>query len=450
MDKTTSLLLVDDDETFRTVLSAELARRGWAVTAVATGAQALAAVAAEEPDLMLLDLRLPDADGLDVLRAVRGHPARTEVIVLTGHGTIDTAIEAIRLGAFDYVAKPCPLDELEMRLAKARERRSLLSRNTILEDALTPRDPAADLVGRSTAHRALLQLVERVAPTGSTVLILGETGTGKELVAKLIHARSPRRDRPFVIVDCAGLQEELLQSELFGHEKGAFTGAVRRKHGLFEVADGGTVFLDEIGEMSPATQAKLLRVLETSMFRRLGDVRETRVDVRVLAATNRDLPSAVRRGTFRDDLYYRLNAFRIRVEPLRRRPEDIADLVQRVVARHRERFGAAPHLSPDALAALERYDWPGNVRELIHVVEHALFFTDGPEVLVEHLPPAVRSPGHCDDSLDATPPLTLAALERAHVERVLRLTNGHRGRTAEILGISERNLYRKLLEWGLR
>ncbi|MBI5500673.1 MAG: sigma-54-dependent Fis family transcriptional regulator [Deltaproteobacteria bacterium] len=442
-----SLLLVDDDDTFRTVLAGELARRGFETATVPSAAEALAALGRSTADVMLLDLRLPDGHGLDVLRAARERRPGMEVIVLTGHGTIDTAIEAIRLGAFDYVAKPCPLDELEVRVGKALERRSLLRRNTILEDALTPSDPAAEFVGDSPAHRETLALVERVAPTDSTVLVLGETGTGKEVVAKLIHARSGRRDRPFVIVDCAGLHEELLQSELFGHEKGAFTGAVRRKHGLFEVADGGTIFLDEVGEMSLATQAKLLRVLESSSFRRVGGTEEIRVDVRTLAATNRDLEVSVRQKMFREDLYWRLSTIRVRLAALRERPGDVAALAEHFLRRGEQRFGRKLHLSPEAHRALERHPWPGNVRELAHTIDHAIIVADGPTIESRHLPPAVRDGGCPELNAAGWPMVPLARLERMHIERILASAGGHRGRAAELLGISERNLYRKLREY---
>ncbi|MBI5488775.1 MAG: sigma 54-interacting transcriptional regulator, partial [Deltaproteobacteria bacterium] len=325
--------------------------------------------------------------------------------------------------------------------------RSLLRRNTILEDALTPSDPAAEFIGRSAAHRETLALVERVAPTDSTVLILGETGTGKEVVAKLIHARSGRHDRPFVIVDCAGLHEELLQSELFGHEKGAFTGAVRRKHGLFEVADGGTIFLDEVGEMSLATQAKLLRVLESSSFRRVGGTEELRVDVRTLAATNRDLEVSVRQKMFREDLYWRLSTIRVRLSALRERPDDVAALAEHFLRRGEQRFGRELRLSQDARQALERHSWPGNVRELAHTLEHAMIVADGPAIEVRHLPPAVRERGCAEVDAAGWPMVPLARLERMHIERVLASAGGHRGRAADLLGISERNLYRKLREY---
>ena len=443
------LLLVDDDDTFRKVIAGELATRGFAVTAVATARAALEALAAAEPDVMLLDLRLPDGDGLDVLRAARERQLRTEVIVLTGHGTIDTAIEAIRRGAFDYVAKPCPLDELEIRLGKALERRALVRRNTILEAALAPAEAVVELIGRGAAHRETLRLLERVAPTDSTVLILGETGTGKEVVARLIHARSTRGERAFVAVDCAGLQEELLQSELFGHEKGAFTGAVRAKPGLFEVADGGTIFLDEIGEMSPATQVKLLRVLESSTFRRVGGTDEIRVDVRILAASNRDLAAGVRQGTFRDDLFWRLATIRVSLAPLRERREDLRPLVEHFVRRGRAGAERGVRVSDEAMEALERHSWPGNVRELLHALEHAMIVADGPEIQLRHLPPWVLSAGTAGDSPEPGALVPMAELERLHIQRVLQSTGGHRSRAAEILGISERNLYRKLREYGL-
>ena len=440
----TALLLVDDDDTFRAVLSAELSRRGFAVTAVPSAGEAFAALERNDPEVLLLDLRLPDGDGLDVLRAVRERGAGTEVIVLTGHGTIDTAIEAIRLGAFDYIGKPCPLDELEIRIQKALERRALLRRNTILEEALTPSGPAADFVGVSGAHRATLALVERVAPTDSTVLILGETGTGKDIVARLLHARSGRSGRPFVVVDCASLQAELLQSELFGHERGAFTGAVRTKHGLFEVADGGTIFLDEVGEMSLTTQVKLLRVLESSAFRRLGGTATIRTDVRVLAATNRDLESAVRQGMFRDDLYWRLATVSIRLTPLRDRRADLRALVEHFLGRANARFGRSLAMTDDAWKAVEDHSWPGNVRELAHAIELAMIVAEEGRIEVRHLPAALRAP--CGP---AWPMVPLAELERMHVERMLRAADGHRGRAAVLLGISERNLYRKLREYGL-
>ena len=450
MTPTHTVLLVDDDDAFRGVLAGELRRMGFDVTSVPSGSDAIRIVGEREPDVVLLDLRLADMSGLDVLRRIRERCPSTDVIMLTGHGTIDTAIESIRMGAFDYIAKPCPLDELDVRMRRAIERQSLRRRASLLERGLTPPDLGAAFVGESAEFRRVLQLIDRVGPSDSTVLIAGETGTGKEMVAKLVHARSVRRSRPFVVVECAALQETLLQSELFGHERGAFTGADRAKAGLFEVAHGGTIFLDEIGEVSVATQVKLLRVLDTSTFRHVGGTSEIKVDVRVLAATNRDLPAMVRQGLFREDLYYRLSTVLVSLPPLRERGSDIELLARHVAALLGERFGVAKRLSPETLQLLRRHNWPGNVRELFHAIEAAIVVCDGAEVQPEHLPAQLRAPATpIAASSNGNGELqTLEALERAAIERALRHTHGHRGQAAKALGISERNLYRKLREYG--
>ena len=446
-----TLLIVDDDETFRRVMAGELERLGFEIAGAGSGEEAVQAAAKLEPQVVLLDLQLPDRDGLEVLQAIREKSPGSEVIMLTGHGSFDTAIQSIRMGAFDYVAKPCPLDELEVRIQRALERRALQQRATLLERGLTPPDPGGLFVGASPAFRQALALIERVAASDSTVLVCGETGTGKEIAARLLHARSPRRSRPFVVVDCAALQEELLQSELFGHERGAFTGADRAKPGLFEVANGGTIFLDEIGEMSPATQVKLLRVLDTSTFRHVGGTAEIRVDARVVVATNRDLAALVRQKLFREDLYYRLSTITVELPPLRQRREDVDLLAEHFVARLNERYGFSRRLGPDTMAALRRYDWPGNVRELLHVVESAAVVCEGSEILPHHLPAALRAPvAPSPPRPDGAEPLpTLQEMERAHIERALRVTGGHRGNAARMLGISERSLYRKLEEYRL-
>jgi two-component system, NtrC family, response regulator AtoC len=446
-----ALLLVDDDRIFSRVMATELERRGFAVTTAETGALAIEEVSKREPAIVLLDLRLPDMDGLEVLKAVREKSPGSEVIMLTGHGSIDTAIESVRAGAFDYIAKPCPLEELEVRIQRALERQSLRQRANLLERGLTPPDLGSSFIGDSPAFRKLLQLIERVAPSDSTVLITGETGSGKEMVAKLIHARSARHGRPFVVVECAALQEELLQSELFGHERGSFTGAERAKSGLFEVAAGGTIFLDEIGEVSPATQVKLLRVLDTSTFRHVGGTAEIHVDVRVVAATNRDLAGLVRQGLFREDLFYRLSTITVTLPALRERREDLVLLAEHFVSLINDRYGFHRRLGPEALEILGRHDWPGNVRELLHVIEASMVVGEGPQILPEHLPAALRvkaaGPSPSPASGDRLP--TLQEVERTHIERVLHETHGHRGQAASILGISERNLYRKLREYGL-
>lgn len=449
MTRATSILLVDDDEAFRIVLGGELSSRGFDVTTAKSGHDALTYLGTGQPDVILLDLQMPDLSGMEVLKGAKTMSPGSEVIMLTGHGSMDTAVESIRMGAFDYVSKPCPMDELEIRIQRAVERQSLTRRTTVLERGLTPRDPGDWIVGNSPEFRKLLELAERVAPSDSTVLITGETGSGKEMVAKLLHSRSTRAKRPFVVVECAALQRELLQSELFGHDRGAFTGADRKKPGLFEVADGGTIFLDEIGELSPSTQVKLLRVLDTSTFRHVGGTSEIKVDVRVVLATNRDLVGMVRQGLFREDLYYRLSTIILGLPPLRERGGDVDLLSNHFVTLLNDRFGLRKRLTPGARELLRRHDWPGNVRELLHAVERALVVCEGDEIGPEHLPGALGSrssgsPGQVGGRLPS-----LAELERDHVERVLGSVDGHRGKAAGILGISERNLYRKLKAYGI-
>ncbi len=454
--KAASIFVVDDDAAFRNALRDELERLEFTVTQAATGADALAKLESVAPDIVLLDLRLPDMSGLDVLKAIRERQAAADVIVLTGNGSIDTAIESIRMGAFDYVGKPCPIGELEIRIERALERQTLRKRMSLLERGLTPPDLASSFVGESEPFRALINMIDRVGPSASAVLITGETGSGKEMVAKLLHARSPRRHRPFIVVDCGTLHESLLQSELFGHDRGAFTGADRTKSGLFEVANGGTIFLDEIGELSLATQVRLLRVLDTSTFRHVGGTSEIHVNVRLIVATNRNLEAMLRQQLFREDLYYRMGSITLRVPPLRERRADIDLLADHFLARLNERFGSDKRLSPAARALLARHDWPGNVREMQHAIEGAVVVCEGREIQPEHLPAAVRAPSSAiDRAADAATPdeplavSSLEMLERSQIELALKATAGHRGQAAKLLGISERGLYRKLKEYEL-
>jgi DNA-binding NtrC family response regulator len=440
------ILFVEDDDTFRRVMSAELVRQGHEVIAVETGRAALERAAEVDADIILLDLRLPDYDGIDVLQKLAEKELARGVIVLTGHGSIDTAIRAVRLGAQDYLEKPCPVEKVRMAIRKTQEHLQLQKRERILQDGYTLPALEPELVGASPEFTRLRQLVARVAAVDSTTLIVGETGTGKEIVSRLIHRHSSRSDGPFVVVDCAALQEELLQSELFGHEKGAFTGAARQKHGLFEVADGGTIFLDEVGETSLEVQAKLLRVLETSRFRHVGGTREIAVNVRVVSATNRDLKQAVAKGRFREDLYFRLATLTIDVPPLRERTSDIPLLVDHFTARFNGRFSLSTRFSDDAKAALVAYAWPGNVRELIHVVEQSIVLAEGDTITTEKLPPQVLSgpsrPLATPTEPGALPPLQ--EVQRRHVSVVMEHVGGNRAQAARILGISERNLYRLL------
>jgi DNA-binding NtrC family response regulator len=439
------VLVVDDDDTLRTLLARELARLGHRVSAAATGAEGVASALQGEPDVVLLDLSLPDLPGLDVLRRLRAECPASQVVVLTAHGSVDSAIAAMRLGAYDYLQKPSPLQAVELSLQRALERRQLGEENARLRD-LVHAGAGPEMVGHGPAFEELQRLVAKIAASDSTVLIRGETGTGKELVAHLIHDLSPRRAQPFVVVDCASMNDNLLQSELFGHEQGAFTGATKRKHGLFEAANRGTVFLDEIGDVSPALQAGLLRVLETSSFRHLGGTQEVHVDVRLVAATNLALERLVDEGKFRRDLYFRLHAIQIEIPPLRQRRTDIPILVEHFVAQHNARNGTRKRFSPAAVEQLAGYDWPGNVRQLRHVVEHSLVLADGDVIAPADLPAEVRQALARPDPESR---LTLADLERRHIARVLAEVAGHRARAAQILGISERNLYRRIHEYQL-
>ncbi len=452
MSKTTQqktrVLLVDDDPAFRGAMASELTRRGYDVVAAGSGREALEHAGRADVDVTLLDLRLPDLDGIEVLERLRRRNSSAAVIVLTGHGTIDTAIRAIRLGAYDYLEKPCPFTKLEMAIQKACEHVRLTVRQRVLEDGYSTPDLPFGPVGTSPAFVKLMEQVARVARTDQTTLILGETGVGKEVVAKLLHAQSARCDQPFVVVDCAALHEELLQSEIFGHEKGAFTGAARRKHGLFEVAHGGTMFLDEVADTSPDVQAKLLRVIETGRFRRLGGTEEIAVDVRVVAATNRDLRQAILRGHFREDLFYRLATFTIEIPPLRERPEDIRVLAEHFLEQFNVRFSAAKRLSEGAMAALTQYGWPGNVRELIHVLQQAAALSEGDVVELSDLPAPVRDSAPPPAATPLEEALTLREAERRHLFAVLAKVGGNRAQAARLLGVSERTLYRLLRRYG--
>ncbi len=437
------VLLVDDDAYFRGTLADELIASQYDVAQAANGKELDERLADGEPDVVLLDLKLRGEDGLSLLESIKQRSS-SAVIMLTGHGTVSTAIRAMKLGAADYLTKPCDLDELELTIERVLETRRLRERNEILEQGLTRSE--LDMVGSSPAFRRLIREIERAARSRSAVLVYGESGTGKELVARRLHRLSPARNKPFVVVDCTALSDELMNNELFGHEKGAYTGASERKHGLFEVADGGSLCLDEVGEISPRVQAKLLRVLDGGTFRRTGGTQEIRTDVRVISSTNRQLSDLVRAGSFREDLYYRLSPLMIQVPPLRERREDVPLLAQHFFSLAVRRQADPPRLEAAALAALTDYPWPGNVRELAGAVERLVVFRAGQSIGADEVnellgrggAPAVPVQGH----------LTLQEVERRHIEAVLDHCGGHRGEAARILGISERTLYRKLGQLG--
>jgi DNA-binding NtrC family response regulator len=444
-----NVLLIDDDDSLRAVLGAELRRLGHEVTTAGTAAEGLRASQQTEPDVVLLDLFLPDENGLDVLKKLRAEQPAPDVILLTAHGTVDSAIAAMKHGAYDFLQKPCALQSVDLAIRRAGEHRRLGQENARLKDGLHSSNVSAELIGHGPEFEELKRFISKVAVSEATVLVRGETGTGKELVAAAIHKASRRREQPFVVVDCASLHENLLQSELFGHERGAFTGAVKMRHGLFEAADGGTIFLDEVGDVSPSLQASLLRVLESSTFRRVGGTREMKVDVRVIAATNRDLERMIADGQFRQDLFFRLSSIHVALPPLRNRREDIPFLVEHFTARHNERCGASKRFSPEALEAMTGYGWPGNVRELRHAIERALVLADGEIVQRRDLPPQVSCRTGRENQQRDEAILPLVEMERRYLARVLSETGGHRARAAELLGISERNLYRKIREYQL-
>jgi DNA-binding NtrC family response regulator len=438
------VLVADDERNLRELVVRELARKGHEVEGVGDGAAALERLQQQPYDVVVLDMKMPKKEGIEVLRELQAFPEQPQVIVMTGFQEVGTAVEAMKLGAYDYLTKPTKIEELDVVIRKAAEKGQLLRDNEALRAHAPGGAPAGGILTRSPAMQEVLRIVDRVAPTDSAVLILGESGTGKELVARAIHERSPRVERPFVPIHCGAVPREVFESELFGHERGAFTGAVGAKPGLVELADGGTLFLDEIGEMEPDSQVKLLRALETGTFFRVGGTRPRRVDVRLVAATNRDLAEAMRTGEFRQDLYFRINTIALTLPPLRDRREDIALLAAHFVGANAT-YGAK-RLSPRALAALEAYDWPGNVRELLHAIERAAILSQGDEIQPEDLPPEVRG---APAAPAATPGGSLEQVERQHIVATLRQVGGHRGKAAALLAIDPKTLYRKIIAYGI-
>ncbi|MDK9694786.1 MAG: sigma-54 dependent transcriptional regulator [Siculibacillus sp.] len=443
------VLVIEDDATLNRLLVRQLTQAGYDVRGVLRWKDAQKILLEEEPVAALLDMRLPDADGLDVVPQLK---EVCPVVVLTAYGAIEHAVRALRAGATDYLVKPVRGEELELAIGRALERASLQRDGLFWKDRLQS-IVSGRMIGASPAFRRATGLVDMVAPTDQTVLVLGESGVGKELFARAIHDASPRADSKFVAIDCATLQANLFESELFGHERGSFTGADRRKDGLVEVADGGTVFLDEIGEVSATIQAKLLRILETGTFRRLGGTKDLRADVRFVAATNRDLQEMVRSGSFRADLFYRLSRFVVDVPPLRERGDDIIAIADGFVADRGFRRNVPKRLGPEAKRALLAYSWPGNVRELKNVVERAVLLSGDREVIGVAelgLTPEPRAQESKTFRLDFDTPPTLEEIERIYLTRLAGRSDLSRAEMASILGISERNTYRLLSKHKLR
>jgi DNA-binding NtrC family response regulator len=439
------LLIVDDDDDLRHSLVRRFQLAGMSVTEAASGEDALAQAAQARWDVALLDLNLPGISGIELLQQLKERQPELEAIMLTAHGSLETAIQAMKQGAYDYLSKPFHLADLEVHLLKAYEKVQLARRERQWLDQIAYESPRYRLVGSSAAMQRVRQLLEKVAPTEATVLVHGASGTGKELVARALHYNSPRRDRPLVTINCAALQETLLESELFGHEKGAFTGAQQAKRGLIEVAEGGTLFIDEVAEMAPGLQAKLLRVLEDGHFRRVGSTQEGTANVRVVAATNRALAEEQQAGRFREDLYYRLNVVAIRLPCLRERRQDVPELIEHFLVT-RQVGPVRYRVEPEAMQALCRYDWPGNVRELANVLERAQILAEEHLITLDDLPANVVESAPVADGGD---PRHLREVERRHVQAVFQEEQGNKVRTARALGISRRALYRLLEKYHL-
>ncbi|MBX3471336.1 MAG: sigma-54-dependent Fis family transcriptional regulator [Planctomycetes bacterium] len=450
------VLLIDDDPGIRKLLPRELQRQGLDVETAGSGEEGLATLDRQAADVVVCDVRMSGMDGLEVLRRIKERdPDTTEVIMLTGHGTIDQAIEAVRAGAYHYLTKPVKVAELAAVIRNAAERAVMRRENVLLRREVAARRPSSKeitVLGESPAWRQAWKLVHKAGPTESTVLILGRSGTGKEMAARQIHTLSPRARRPFVAVNCASVAASLLESELFGHEAGAFTSAQKRRRGLFELAHGGTLFLDEIGETSLEFQAKLLRVIETGEYRRVGGDVSLVTDVRLIAATNRNLKQEIETGRFREDLYYRLNVVTIELPVLRERPGDVALLARFFL----EDVAPGRTLADDALEVLARYPWPGNVRELRNTIERMSILAEHDLLTVEEIPGDIRAgaelSGDAPGDDEAAPaaeatgdaPPTLADVERRHIEHVLGFTGGNKARAARLLGITAATLYNKL------
>ena len=441
------VLIVEDDPSTRSGLTELVRSWGFTAESAADGIEALERVTTFRPSIVVSDMVMPRMSGLELLKALQAESDAVKVVLLTAQGTVDTAVEAVKAGAEDYLTKPLDPNRLRRLLERLAEINAQKRENQVLRRQLNDRGRFGRIIGHSAGMRALYQVLEQAAPTPASMLVLGESGTGKELVAQTIHQLSPRAAAPFVALNCAAIPDTLLESEIFGHEKGAFTGATERRAGCFELADRGTLFLDEIAEMTPATQVKLLRVLQERRFRRLGGRAEQDVDVRVIAATNIDPATAIRNGRLREDLYYRLNVFSIVLPPLRDRRDDLPLLIQAFI----DEFNARDHrgvkaVSPDAMRVLERYQWPGNVRELRNVIERATILARGELIELAHLPPLDAAPEAPTpaDGVTIMPGMTVDEAEQKLILATLESAGGNKTHAAEMLGISLKTLHNKL------
>ena len=452
-----TILIVDDEKNYLTILSALLEDEGFEVLTAAGGSEALEIHKSSDLDLILTDMKMPKMDGIELLENIKENDPDLPVIMMTAHGTVDKAVEAMQKGAYTYVLKPFDNERLIIYVKKATSMYQVVKENRRLRDAVESQYRFGNIIGKSKKMRDVFDTIQKVAPSGATVLIEGESGTGKELVARSIHFNSPRREKPFVAVNCSALAENLLESELFGHEKGAFTGAVATKKGRFELADGGTLFLDEIGELSPNLQVKLLRVLQEKVFERVGGVRTISVDIRILAATNKELQQEMQDGRFREDLYYRLNVVHLVLPPLKARQEDIRLLVNHFIKKYAsERRSAAPVTGVDQEVDRLFYDynWPGNIRELENVIERVMILCPGEIMRVSDLPKGFKDNVYNTLHLEGIPADaklydTLATIEKALIERALKMSNNVQSHAAAMLGIGKSGLNQKIKKYNL-
>ena len=448
-DYTKRVLIVDDEAVVRNGISRALQKRGMFTELASSGREALDFLNDQAFDLVLLDIRMPDMDGIEVLKRIRtGHP-ETEVIMITGYPTIDSAVHSVKLGALDYLVKPFRLDDLEASLNKTGKQPATTDTSMIDEMGLKIDSSKNLIIGQSQPMKAIFEKILRVAPTDSTVLIMGESGTGKELVARAIHAHSNRKDNEFLAIDCSSLVETLLESELFGHVKGSFTGAAQTKHGFFELANHGTFFFDEVGNLSMNIQAKLLRVIQEREFMRVGDLKKIKLDIRIISASNKSLKESVKEGDFREDLYYRLSVVPLHIPALRERKDDIPLLIDHFLKNFCKRINRpVPEIKSDALEILQEYSWPGNVRELEHTMERVLILEDTDVITARDLPSFI-SQRQGEFQMFSEEPSTLEELEKKYIRFVLRRTQGKKTMAAEILGINRKTLGMKIKKYGL-